>query len=113
MSGGDHPLDFQRDLGEVQQQPMLLVHRLQVGSDNGKVNVFQVLDGLEFYDDGVIYEEVESMATDFRSIVGNDDFHLGLDDQASLFQLDDEGFLVDGFQEARPQAAMNLDWLHQ
>ncbi len=65
---------------------MLPPDGLQVGSDDGKVDVFQILNRLEFHDNGIFHEEIEAMATDFLVIIAYNDFELVLDRSSAFSQ---------------------------
>ena len=49
--GGNDALDFERWLGEVQDQPVLTASGPEVGANHRKVDILEYLDRLELHDD--------------------------------------------------------------
>ena len=66
-SSSNHPLGLLGCFGEIQQQSMLPVHGPQLGANDRKVDVFEVLDRLEIDDDRVLNKQIESMTTDWAA----------------------------------------------
>src|SRR5947209_8256601 len=77
-SSADHPPDFECGLGEIEDKTVPLSSGLEVGSGHGKMDVLEVLDGLELHDNCIFNEHIQAMLTYFLARVVNDHFDLRL-----------------------------------
>jgi hypothetical protein len=59
--GGNDALDFERWLGEVQDQPVLAASAPEVGANHREVDILESLDRFELHDDQRSYQQVQPM----------------------------------------------------
>jgi hypothetical protein len=57
---------------------VLLSHGLELRANDCEVDVFQVFDRLEIYDDRILDQEIQPMTTDLLTILSDDHFDLVL-----------------------------------
>jgi hypothetical protein len=88
---------------------VLPTHGLQLRANHREVDVVQVSDRPLIQDNGILNKKIESMTTHLLAIVTNDHLQLVLHRQTAFFQLDLEGFLVNGFEKTRPEPPVHLN----
>ena len=104
---GQNALHLHLGLREVEDEAVLAIGRAKVGADDGEVHVGDLLDRLELDDDLVADEQVEAMQSDLDASVEHRDRNLAFERDSSASHFDDERVVVDGFEEAGTELAMN------
>ena len=80
---------------------MLQARRAQVGADGCEMDVFEVLDGLEFHDDGLLDEQIEDMLS-HRDTVVDAGFKLQFHGNGASAQFNDERAFIDQLEKSWP-----------
>ena len=55
---------------------MFLFQGFKIRLHNREMNIFNVFDCLQLNDDSIIYNEIESVSSDFNTIIFDDNFSL-------------------------------------
>jgi len=94
---------------EVDQKPEWESTCAEIGEQLGFVDVGELSDGFEFDDDGVLDEQVDALAFDHGVFVEDGDLDLGLRVDVAEVEFVQQCLLVDGFEQARSEFAVDLD----
>lgn len=101
---------FQHRHVEVEQEPCSEAREFHVGEQLGLVNLEYRLNRLHLHDNEFVDDKIHPVARLERTaLVTDGDFDLSPHDQAAIRALLGETFLVDGFQQARPETSMDFD----
>ena len=77
--GGDHPLHFERGLGEVQEESVLLSNGPEIRTSDGEMDVVKRLDRLELNHDQLRHKQVQPVEAHLASAVHDRDRELALE----------------------------------
>jgi hypothetical protein len=88
-------------LREIYNQTMLLAQRFKIRLYNCEMNILYIPNRLQLNNNRIIYNEIESMPSNFDSFVFDNDFSLSLNLKVPLLQLNDKRVFVDGLQKSR------------
>ena len=94
--------------GEVYQEADFYAGGFQVVDELGAVCRVKVFYGLEFEDDGVFDNDVCGIVADQLVLVMDLDLSFVFGVEASFFQFDQEGVLVNGFEEAESEGVVDF-----
>jgi hypothetical protein len=67
--GGNDALDFERWLGEAQDQPVLTASGPEVGANHREVDIFKSLDRFELHDDQRSHQQVQPMKPNLTAAI--------------------------------------------
>ena len=91
---------------EVDEQSLSEIHKFHICHQLSDVNLTQTLNGLQFYNYGVFYNDVHIHITDVSPFVYDIDVPLSLMFELPLFQFNAEHVFIKPFQQAGTQSAM-------
>jgi hypothetical protein len=101
--------DLQRSLCEVENQPVLEIHRAQIRADDCKVNIFDASQSFELDDDSSFNDEIELMKSNRQATVADSNSSLTIERDAPMIELDAERVVIDPLHEAWAKLPMHLD----
>lgn len=99
--------DRERRRSEIQEEAVLKTSRLQVTPTDREMDVFKATDRLEFYDDPLFDEKIETVFADLMVLVEKRNRFLTHELNPAQGKLDRERLLINGFEETRPEFAVN------
>ena len=107
--GSADALDLESSFREVENQGMLSSNRPKVGAGDGEVHVLNRLDCLQFHDDQVSDEEIDSVQANLGAPVEDRYRQLALKRQFPCPELQDKCVLVNRFKESSAELLVNLN----
>jgi len=95
--------------GEIQKQAVLKIRRLQIAATDGKMDVFQRLDSLEFDDDSIFDKKVEAVLAYLMVLVKDCNGFLTNELNPTEREFHGERFLIKAFKKSGTKIAMNTN----
>jgi hypothetical protein len=95
---------------EIEQKPGTDPTQLHVAEKLGIMNGHELINGLEFQNQSIFDDKVESKtASETSPLVFERQTHLPLESNVVLFKLARQTSLIDGLEQSRAHGAMDLD----
>jgi hypothetical protein len=103
----DYPPELRRRT-KVQNEPELEITGLEIVVELSSSGFVDVPGGLRFYNEFLVYDQVEALGSEFLTLVKDVNWHFPCNTVSSLDKLPLKGCYVKPFEEAESEVVVNL-----